>query len=563
MPFKPITFGPFILLDKIAIGGMAELYLARLQGVGGFEKLLAIKKILPSFSSNRDFVSMFTEEAKLTVQLTNANIVQVYDFGEVGSELYLAMEFVEGQNVRQILAKLEQEKKSCPIEIACHIVAEICRGLDYAHNREDKKTHTPLNIIHRDISPQNVIVSYDGEVKIIDFGIAKAASKVDETKAGVLKGKFGYMSPEQALGESVDSRTDIFSAGIILFELLTGERLFASESELETIKKIQKANIPPPSKYNPAIPKQLEDIVLKALAKDRNDRFERARDFQRGLSHFIYLTNPHFVHHNLSEFIQVLFSKEHSSWKERLRDVQIESQEIRAQVIPPRRPKPIIKRATKVGSRETTNITPQREKTQLRERPKFEFHSKSLSQRAITLFVVFILGLILAYAIVLFIEGPSPDRNIAEKITKPKTIEKPKIEEPQIEKPAKEREEETIKEEQLNPEPQSKKEVEKKKLGKKPRKKSVPIPLKELLPEEMAKSGFLKPIISTGILYIDNKLIPFLLDPIELKPGSYQLLLLDPALDVKGEKSITIEAGKTLEIKREDFVLKPIEKSER
>src|SRR3990167_3916634 len=579
MPFKPITFGPFILLDRIAVGGMAELYLARLQGVGGFEKLIAIKKILPAFSSNKEFVSMFIEEAKLTVQLTHANIVQIYDFGEVNKELYLAMEFVEGHNVRQLLAKLEQEKKGCPIDIACHIVAEICRGLDYAHNREDKKTRTPLDIIHRDVSPQNVIVSYDGEVKIIDFGIAKAASKVEETKAGVLKGKFGYMSPEQALGESIDNGTDIFSTGIILFELLTGERLFASESELETIKKIQKANIPHPSKYNPSIPKQLEDIVLKALAKNRNDRYERARDFQRALSHFIYLTNPHFVHHDLSEFLHQLFTKELSAWKERLVNAQRESEEIVRKLVqppipvptpplPPKRPKPTIKRATrgeptvvklqKPPKVESTKITPQREKTQLRPKPRFEFPIKSFSQKAVTLFVVFILGLILAYAIVLFLEGPSPERNIAEELLKQKqqTIEEPKKEEPKEEAPAVEetkpeqQDEEGVEEEieseppttpplapvpapapppAVEPRPQqpeSQKGMEKKIIGKKPVKKSIPIPIETLLPEETAKSGFLPPNISTGILYIDNKLIPSLLDPIELKPGSYQLLLI-------------------------------------
>lgn len=604
MSFKPITFGPFILLDKIAAGGMAELYLARLQGVGGFEKLIAIKKILPAFTANKEFVSMFIEEAKLTVQLTHANIVQVYDFGEVNKELYLAMEFVEGRNVRQLLAKLEQEKQTCPIEIACHIVAEICRGLDYAHNREDKKTHTPLDIIHRDISPQNVIVSYDGEIKIIDFGIAKAASKVEETKAGVLKGKFGYMSPEQALGEGVDSRTDIFSAGIILFELLTGERLFASESDLETIKKIQRANIPPPSKYNPAIPKQLEDIVLKALAKDRNERFERARDLQRALSHFIYLTNPHFVHHDLAEFLRELFYAELQSWKERLTAVQRESEEISKKLVQPsipvptpplqKRQRPLIKRAAKGEptvvrlekhpKTESTKITPQREKTAVRPKPRFEFPVKSIAQKAITLFAIFILGLILAYAIVLFIEGPSPERKIAEELIKPKT---PKVEEPQKEglkeeepaveepKPSVEEEEEEIETAPPPPsppppavepkpqQPESRKGPEKKGLVKRGIKKSTPIPIETLIPDEIAKSGFLLPKISTGILYVDNKLIPYLLDPIELKPGSYQLLLLDPALDVKGEKSVTIEAGKTLEVTRGDFVLRPIEKSQR
>src|SRR3990167_3201946 len=199
-PFTPQAFGPFVLLDRLAVGGMAELYLAQLGGVSGFEK------ILPSYSTNPEFIGMFVEEAKLTAHLTHTNIVQVFDFGEVLGDYYLAMEFVEGKNVRQILSKLEQEGKQCPIDIAVHIVSEICRGLDYAHRKEDPKTRSPLNLIHRDVSPQNIIVSYNGEVKITDFGIAKVAGKVEKTRAGVLKGKFGYMSPEQALGDQVDLR---------------------------------------------------------------------------------------------------------------------------------------------------------------------------------------------------------------------------------------------------------------------------------------------------------------------------------------------------------------------
>lgn len=659
MSFTPRPFGPFILLDKIAVGGMAELYLARLPGVGGFEKLLAIKKILPNFNANKEFVSMFIEEAKLTVQLTHANIVHVYDFGDINGELYLAMEFVEGNNIRQILGKLEQEKQLCPIEIACYIAAEICRGIDYAHNREDKKHHKPLNLIHRDISPQNIIVSYDGEVKIIDFGIAKAASKVEQTRAGVLKGKFGYMSPEQSLGESVDNRTDIFSAGIILFELLTRERLFISDSEVETIKKIQKAKIPPPSRYNPAIPKELEEIVLKALARERGERYQTARDFQRALSHFIYATNPHFVPHDLADFLTKLFEKEYSVWKERVREVQKIASELSEKLIQPKIPakispsaptenaqtkipptqpprlKPTIKRSVRVEpsivkiekstARETTKVEQQREDTEIKPavlkkpkpqaKQKIELFNKSFAQRAITLFIVFILGIILVYAIVLFIEGPSPERKISSKIksevdkeknkpvetkknepaqdikpeikpepvpeTKPEPVQEIKLETIPDTKPEAKPDVEPYPQEQVepplkivpSPAPQSKSPIirrlkskvvsVRKPLTKKLSKKNTPIPLSTLLPNEVEKNGFLVSKLPPGNLYIDEKLAPILLDPIELKPGTYHLLFVDHALEISGEKDIVIQAGKTIEIKRGDFTLKPIEKAER
>jgi len=195
--FEPKQFGKYFLLKKLAVGGMAEIYVAKTYGVDGFEKLLCIKRILPHCSADMDFVTMLVDEAKLSVLLSHANIVQVYDLGKVGEDYYISMELINGVNLRDTLYKCREEKIILPTEIACYIASEICKGLDYAHRKTDHN-NKPLEIVHRDISPQNILISYEGEVKIVDFGIAKAAMNISHTMAGILKGKIAYMSPEQA-----------------------------------------------------------------------------------------------------------------------------------------------------------------------------------------------------------------------------------------------------------------------------------------------------------------------------------------------------------------------------
>jgi len=238
--FEPKQFGKYYLLEKLAVGGMAEIYKAKTYGAEGFEKLLAIKRILPHAAADKEFINMLIDEAKLSVLLSHANIVQVYDLGKVGEDYFISMEFIHGINLRDVLYRLREKNKRLPIDLSVYAASEICKGLDYAHRKTDSNNQ-PLGIVHRDISPQNILISYEGEVKIVDFGIAKAAMNISHTMAGILKGKIAYMSPEQAMGKAIDFRTDIFSLGILLYEALTGKKLYTGESQFEVLKKIRTA----------------------------------------------------------------------------------------------------------------------------------------------------------------------------------------------------------------------------------------------------------------------------------------------------------------------------------
>jgi len=237
-------YGEYYLTKRIAYGGMAELFRARRRtGVEGFEKILAIKKILPHLSSDRDFITMFINEAKIAAQLSHENIVQIFDFGKFEESYYLAMEYVWGNSLKAIQTKAQEQ--GLPLNLALYTISRACMGLDYAHRKKGTGSET-LDIVHRDISPQNILVSYEGEVKLVDFGIAKAAFQSAETKSGVFKGKIPYMSPEQVMGGHIDRRSDIFSLGIVLYELLTGQRLFQGVSEFEIIEKVKTCQITPP-----------------------------------------------------------------------------------------------------------------------------------------------------------------------------------------------------------------------------------------------------------------------------------------------------------------------------
>ena len=315
--FNPEPFGKYYLLDKIAVGGMAEIFKAKSFGVAGFEKLLVIKRILSHLSENQDFVAMFVDEAKVSVALQHANIVQTYDFGRIGENYFIAMECVDGKDLKMLLRKLATKRKLLPIEFAVYLAHEVCKGLEYAHRRNDLSGH-PLGIVHRDMSPSNVLIGYEGDVKIADFGIAKADSNVYTTDAGVLKGKFEYMSPEQAAGKSVDNRSDIFSTGIMLHEMLTGRRLFKTDSDVKTLEMIKACDIQPPSAKNPAIPLRLDQIVMRALTRDPADRYNSARDFQNDLLEFLYPATPDLTRQNLHAFLHDLFADEISAERERL-----------------------------------------------------------------------------------------------------------------------------------------------------------------------------------------------------------------------------------------------------
>lgn len=306
--FEPKQFGKYYLLEKLAIGGMAEIYKAKTYGAEGFEKLLAIKRILPHAAEDKDFINMLIDEAKLSVLLSHANIVQVFDLGKADSDYFISMEFIHGINLRDILYRLREKEKRLPIELAVYCASEVCKGLDYAHRKADSNNQ-PLGIVHRDISPQNILISYEGEVKIVDFGIAKAAMNISHTMAGILKGKIAYMSPEQALGKNIDARTDIFSLGIVLYEMLTGKKLFTGESQFEVLKKIRTSRIDV-SKLPPSIPAPLKSILAHALAYEAEERYPSAGDMQVALTKYLYATYTDFSPRKLALFVKELFAEE-------------------------------------------------------------------------------------------------------------------------------------------------------------------------------------------------------------------------------------------------------------
>jgi serine/threonine protein kinase len=306
---KPIPFGKYLLLERINVGGMAEVFKAKAFGVEGFERLVAVKRILPSIAEDQEFITMFVDEAKIAVQLTHANIAQIFDLGRVGDSYFIAMEFVHGKDLRAIFDRARKRGETVPVPMACYVAMKICEGLDYAHNKKDAAGRD-LHLVHRDVSPQNVLLSYDGEVKVIDFGIAKAAGKAGKTQAGILKGKFGYMSPEQVRGLPLDRRSDIFAVDIVLYELLTGERLFVGESDFSTLEKVKNVEIMPPSTYNRRIPEELEQIVLKALAKDVDDRYQTAMDLHDDLQSFMYTSGNFFSRKDLSAYQRKAFAEE-------------------------------------------------------------------------------------------------------------------------------------------------------------------------------------------------------------------------------------------------------------
>lgn len=323
-------FGKYLLLEKIAAGGMAEVYLAKSTGATGLNKYFAIKRILPQFSSNEDFVAMFKEEANVAINLNHSNVVSIFDFGVEHGQFYLVMDYVEGRNLRQIINELKKSNKSFSIDQALFMVKETAAGLDHAHRCTDSKSGRPLNITHRDMSPQNIMVSFEGEVKVIDFGIAKAETEQEETKAGTLKGKFGYMSPEQAEGLPIDPRTDVFALGIVLWELLANDRLFTGSNEAAILRKVRDCQIPSIRKVNPTVPPELERIVMKALAKDRNVRYQTAANFHRDLNRFLNTQFPDFSPQDFSHFIRESFKAAYQQGRNKL----IEYSNIQAPELP-------------------------------------------------------------------------------------------------------------------------------------------------------------------------------------------------------------------------------------
>ena len=265
----PTPAGQYYLMEKIAQGGMAEIFKGLSYDVHGIKKTVCIKKILPNIAASQEFIDTLIDEAKIAVTLSHGNIAQVHDLGKVGEDYFMVMEFVEGKTLSRIMKTCHAKKELVPAPFACYFIAEILNGLNYIHRRTDEHGHA-LDIVHRDISPQNIMVSYSGTVKIIDFGIAKAKIKVGSTDSGILKGKFAYMSPEQARGDDTDHRSDIFSLGIIFWELLTGQRLFKAEDNKQTLRNVRKAHVALPSRGRAARAPPVGGIRKRARSKKTN-----------------------------------------------------------------------------------------------------------------------------------------------------------------------------------------------------------------------------------------------------------------------------------------------------
>ena len=314
---KPIRFGKYTLIDRIAVGGMAEIFLARQAGLEGFEKTIVIKRIRPHLSKQSNFVKMFLNEAKLAAQLNHPNIVQIYDLGRIGESYFIAMEYIFGRDMRRIIPKADALGIPFPMVYALKIASSVCEGLYYAHARTDMYGNA-LNIVHRDVTPENIFVSFDGTVKVLDFGIAKAANQIEQTRAGEIKGKLSYMSPEQCMGKPLDNRSDIFSLGVVLYEWLTGFKLFTGDSEVAILKSITEGKIYAPSYFKADIPEGVEAILMKALEKDREKRYQTAWEMQYDLDQFLsqYEFTPSNIH--LSNFLKQLFNDELEEEKDRL-----------------------------------------------------------------------------------------------------------------------------------------------------------------------------------------------------------------------------------------------------
>lgn len=273
----------YVVVERIAAGGMAEVFRGESAGIEGFRKKVAIKRVLPKLSANRDFIRMFLDEARLCAYLSHSRCVQVFDIGQSGGAHFIVMEFVDGADLKAVLEYLAAHGQKMSVEVASRITLDICEGLAYAHQATDHGG-SPLNIVHRDISPHNVLITRYGEVKLVDFGLAKASSHLTDDDEDIVKGKFGYLAPEVTLGKGADKRVDIFAAGILFWEMLAGRRLFLGDTDVETFKLVRAANVPDIRQIRPDVPEDVARVLAKALSRDPETRYQTADDFARDLS---------------------------------------------------------------------------------------------------------------------------------------------------------------------------------------------------------------------------------------------------------------------------------------
>jgi len=291
------------VLERLAAGGMAEVFLAERVGLEGFKKRVAIKRVLPHLSQKTRFIAMFLDEARVSAYLTHSNVAQVFDIGVGENAYFIVMEYVEGADLKSVMEFMRKTGRSFPVEVAVHIAEKMCEGLSYAHEAKTPEGE-PLCIVHRDVSPPNVLITKYGEVKIVDFGLAKATSQLEKSDPGIVKGKFSYLSPEAAQGQDVDARADVFAAGIILWEMLAQKRLFLGENDARTVMLVRSANIPPLGPLNKEVPPELEKIIAKSLARDPDKRYANARDFGRDLTAFLFKYGKPVSSHDVAEMVR-------------------------------------------------------------------------------------------------------------------------------------------------------------------------------------------------------------------------------------------------------------------
>lgn len=307
---SPKRLSRYELIERIGFGGMGEVHIARRSGIGGFVKVVAIKKMLPHLQQSEQIVRMFLDEARIAAQIDHKNVIDIYDLGHSDGALYMVMEYLKGESLSRIMGKGIVRKTPLPVDLAAGIVARFCRGLHHAHTLKDAHG-TPLQIVHRDVSPQNVVVLFDGGVKLLDFGVAKARERLSKTThMDGAKGKYSYMSPEQCQGSGVDARSDIFAAGIVLWEISARRRLFNNPNKLKALQALSEARVAPPSRVNPEIPKALDAIVLKALAKRPENRFQSAEELADTIEEYLDTRDVQNVERQLADYMNGGFAEE-------------------------------------------------------------------------------------------------------------------------------------------------------------------------------------------------------------------------------------------------------------
>ncbi len=312
-----VPFGKYLLLQRVSVGGMAEVFKALPEGATRIDQIVAIKRILPNIAEDSEFIGMFVDEARLAGQLNHPNICRIYELGRVGDDHYIAMQFLWGRDLLKVMNRFKKAGQPIPPQMAAFIASKACAALHYAHTKRDA-TGKPLQIIHRDVSPQNIIVGYSGQVKLIDFGVARAASQSQKTQAGILKGKFGYMSPEMIRGLPIDHRSDVFAMGICLHEALTGARLFYGETDFATLELVRDAKVAPPSRKAKGVPPALDAIVLRALSREADDRYASALDLQTALEKFLSTQYQGFGEADVGAVMRQAFNFEVTREKQRL-----------------------------------------------------------------------------------------------------------------------------------------------------------------------------------------------------------------------------------------------------